>query len=56
MDKRNRKLLCTNESRMWSLKLVGATVQAIHSLTFAYLPYVPIFERSLKYQQMTPRI
>ena len=33
---------------MWSLKLVGTTVQAIHSLTFAYLFYVPIFERSFK--------
>ena len=48
MDKHNRKLLCTDESRMWSLKLVGTTVQVVHSLTFAYLFYVPIFERSFK--------
>ena len=48
MDKHNRKLLCTDESRMWSLKLVGTTVQAIHSLTFAYFFYVPIFEQSFK--------
>ena len=33
---------------MWSLKLVGTTVQAILSLTFAYFFYVPIFERSFK--------
>ena len=48
MNKQNRKLLCTDESRMWSLKLVGTTVQAIHHLTFAYLFYAPIFERSFK--------
>ena len=48
MDKQNRKLLCTDESRMWSLKLVGTTVQVIHSLTFAYLLFVPTFERSFK--------
>ena len=44
MGKHNRKLLCTDESRVWSLKLVGTTVQAMHSLTFVYLYYVPIFE------------
>ena len=48
IDKQNRKWLCTDESRTWSLKLADTTVQAIHSLTFAYLFYVPIFERSFK--------
>ena len=48
MGKHNRKLLCTDESRVWSLKLVGTTVQAMHSLTFAYLYYVPIFEWSFE--------
>ena len=33
---------------MWSLKLVGTTAQAIHSLTFVYLFYIPIFERNFK--------
>ena len=33
---------------MCYLKLVGTTVQAIHSLTFAYLFYVPILKRSVK--------
>ena len=33
---------------MWSLKLVGTTVQAIHSLTFVYLFYIPIYEWSFK--------
>ena len=48
MNKQNRILLYTDESRMWSLKLVGTTGQAIHSILFAYLFYVPIFERSFK--------
>ena len=48
MNEQNRKLLCTDESRMWFLKLVGTTVQAIHSLMFAYLFYIPISELSFK--------
>ena len=36
------------ESMVWSLKLVGITVQAIHSLTFAYLFYVSNFEQRFK--------
>ena len=48
MNKQNKKLLYTHESRMCYLKLVGTTVQAIHSLIFAYLFYVPILKRSVK--------
>ena len=48
MGKHNRKLLRTDDSRIWSLKLVGTTVQAIHSLIFACLFYVPTFKRSFK--------
>ena len=33
---------------IWPLKLVGITVQAIQSLIFAYLFYVPNFERRFK--------
>ena len=37
-----------DESMIWPLKLVGITVQAIQSLIFAYLFYVPNFERRFK--------